>query len=843
TNGVAFDSGTMAGAHTWPYTGIPYYVAGDLTVAPSASLTIDPGVEVRFEQYWGLDAQGTLTAEGTATQPITFTGSTKQAGWWDGIYVEGTANNPNINSRFDHVTIEYGGYGQANLNVDYGQLSITNSILRNSAADGFYSSSTAGASTIEFSQITNITDYGVENANAGVTLLADNNWWGSPNGPTLGNTCNPGGSGTRVTGNVEVKPFLTSGSGATTGLAPSAAYILTVSPARWFIPADGVSRAWVTITLTDGSGNPVSGRVVRLNSTLGDVVDGGITNALGQTRAYVTSNISGSAVLTPSLDFNGSCEKTRVGTSKITFTGVANSLDVFPNSQAPYMNDDIQVNPMPVTRGVPTTISAVFTNPNTFPITVTATFGFAQEGIGLNFGPLGEKSVHIAAKSIGTAQIAWTPAISGHYCVQVIYTAQAATGASKQPLYSNYSQRNLDVAPAHLHTFHQRTTLQKARDATNAISKAQTVLDLTTAPENVSGFFIPNYLFSQILDFNFSTWSKATNALAGDPPRSDYQTIATLQHFTFTPAQAGGGVTQARADAANALMSAALDLTAKLNAAEISLDRYSGAAAAEDLDWSSVQASTYLYYSNLAATAMQTTADRMDAMLSELQNEGVPDRVYTAAQIQAYQNRLNTQGFTPTEIQAAQVLQLTSDEIEAIRQERIAADPAQSAGSVYGLLQQMSASLREAGSALLETSPVSQPVPSASAKAQPASTTDPLNLIRTYGESYPVVIRNPQTSSATVQLDVRPVDLPAGWGVSITPITSTLSAGQVMTATLTVNPTSAAVQGMRPRVAVEGYINGQLIGGVVQDILVPKYRPFDGKLRVYLPITTNQAAP
>jgi hypothetical protein len=48
---------------------------------------------------------------------------------------------------------------------------------------------------------------------------------------------------------------------------------------------------------------------------------------------------------------------------------------------------------------------------------------------------------------------------------------------------------------------------------------------------------------------------------------------------------------------------------------------------------------------------------------------------------------------------------------------------------------------------------------------------------------------------------------------------------------------------MRPRVAVEGSINGQLIGGVVQDVMVPDYRLFDGKLRVYLPRTSNQAAP
>jgi len=95
----------------------------------------------------------------------------------------------------------------------------------------------------------------------------------------------------------------------------------------------------------------------------------------------------------------------------------------------------------------------------------------------------------------------------------------------------------ISQAPAHLSTFHQRDTLNKAQTSLDAISKAQTVLDLATSPENVSGFFIPNYLFSQIIDFNFSWWSQASNALAMDLPRQDYQIIATLEHYAFTPAQ------------------------------------------------------------------------------------------------------------------------------------------------------------------------------------------------------------------------------------------------------------------------------------------------------------------
>jgi hypothetical protein len=48
---------------------------------------------------------------------------------------------------------------------------------------------------------------------------------------------------------------------------------------------------------------------------------------------------------------------------------------------------------------------------------------------------------------------------------------------------------------------------------------------------------------------------------------------------------------------------------------------------------------------------------------------------------------------------------------------------------------------------------------------------------------------------------------------------------------------TATVQGTRPRVALEGSANGQLLGGVVMDVVVPTATFFDGKSRVYLPLS------
>lgn len=732
-----------------------------------------------------------------------------------------------------YVTVEYGGYSNAEINVENGKLNITDSQILYSGSDGFYAGTGGAGSTIHNSQIVNNNDFAVENYDSTYTLQADNNWWGSPNGPQLTNGCNPSGSGGRISGNVAFQPFLTSGSQIAAGLAGGQSRLVSMTPLRWFVPADGVSRAWVKITVQDGNGQPLPGRVVNLNSTLGDVTDGGITDVQGQTMAYLTSDTPGDARLTPSLSYQNNCETSRGATATITFTPPSSADKVLPDSEAPYMNDDIQVKPLPVVQGMTTTLSAAFTNPNSFPIKLTATFGIAQEGIGLTFGPLGERQITIPANGQGTAQITWKPLISGHYCVQVSYAAQAASGLQPAMVTSSgYSQRNLDIAPFHLNTFHQNNTLRQAQRATNAISNAQTAIDLATSPANPVGFFIPNQLFSKILDFNFSTWGKASDALAGDPPRQDYTTLATLEHFTFTPVQAGGGVSPARAQAANDLMTAALDLTSKLRAAEISLDRYSGATQADDLEWASLQASAYLYYRSLSASAMIVAADKLDAMIAEMQSEAIPDRVFTADMIRAYQDRLRTQGFNADELTAAQTINLTPAEIEEIRQTRINEDPNLAAGSVTALVEAMSSALRQTGDALLATSPVTSAAPDRGLKPAAA---EPNQLIRANTQTYLIPVANPQNQATTVELKVRPLDLPDDWGVSITPITSTLSAGEQITATLVVAPSSTAVQGSHPRVAVEAYIQNQLIGGVVQDILVPDIQPFDGRVHLYLP--------
>jgi hypothetical protein len=96
-------------------------------------------------------------------------------------------------------------------------------------------------------------------------------------------------------------------------------------------------------------------------------------------------------------------------------------------------------------------------------------------------------------------------------------------------------------------------------------------------------------------------------------------------------------------------------------------------------------------------------------------------------------------------------------------------------------------------------------------------------------------VSNPLTQTAQIDLQARRIDLPADWIVSVSPAQVTLAPGEVTTITVTVLTGSLVPQGAIPRVAVEGYVGDQLIGGVVIEIIVPRYVLFDGRRHIFLP--------
>jgi len=118
-----------------------YEVSSEINVYNGATLTIMPGVTLKFAQGTGLDiaSDGRLDAQGTADNPIVLTGAEAVRGFWDGVRMYHTNSTAN---KLDHVTIEYGGgYWDGNLWLDGSTNSptrvvITNTTLRQSASFG-----------------------------------------------------------------------------------------------------------------------------------------------------------------------------------------------------------------------------------------------------------------------------------------------------------------------------------------------------------------------------------------------------------------------------------------------------------------------------------------------------------------------------------------------------------------------------------------------------------------------------------------------------------------------------------------------------------------------------------
>jgi hypothetical protein len=66
-------SGSIYSSTTWALTGSPYIITNNIVLFGGATLTIEPGVEVRFGDGITFEVRGALVAEGTASKRIYFT--------------------------------------------------------------------------------------------------------------------------------------------------------------------------------------------------------------------------------------------------------------------------------------------------------------------------------------------------------------------------------------------------------------------------------------------------------------------------------------------------------------------------------------------------------------------------------------------------------------------------------------------------------------------------------------------------------------------------------------------------------------------------------------------------
>ncbi len=173
----------LAGSYTEPLvltnliedpTEPDYVVTGDVSIYNE--LSIEPGVRIEFmsDKRMYIDDDGWIKAEGTATDPIVFTGTSELAGFWKGISLQST----NLENVMNHVHIRSAGSSNIGsgrpltaLHLETARISVSNSVFSDNAGYGIsvwnvassiamaansFSNNGAGAMYITTAQINNI---------------------------------------------------------------------------------------------------------------------------------------------------------------------------------------------------------------------------------------------------------------------------------------------------------------------------------------------------------------------------------------------------------------------------------------------------------------------------------------------------------------------------------------------------------------------------------------------------------------------------------------------------------------------------------------------------------------
>jgi parallel beta-helix repeat protein len=158
----------------------PFIVSDNIIVNQNATLTIEPGVQVRFGQDFNITVNGGIIADGTVDRPILFTSNSPNAstGDWGTILISGTQQ-----SSITNCIIEYGTSG---ITLNSGSLSLQNNVIASNLNGTVVND---GSVTIENNMIVNNTVCGI-NIAGGNQVTVENN------------TISSNGDGVVLTGNL-----------------------------------------------------------------------------------------------------------------------------------------------------------------------------------------------------------------------------------------------------------------------------------------------------------------------------------------------------------------------------------------------------------------------------------------------------------------------------------------------------------------------------------------------------------------------------------------------------------------------------------------------------------------
>lgn len=135
--------GNVTEPTTAPKNNVPYRVGNGIVINITEELTLNPGVEIQMEENSGLGVfdQGSLTINGTSTQPVVIKGTDLLRGYWRGIHIETNSSK----NKFTYAEISNAGSNYvyccntiSTVFLKGGKLNIQNSTLSEGDGYGLY---------------------------------------------------------------------------------------------------------------------------------------------------------------------------------------------------------------------------------------------------------------------------------------------------------------------------------------------------------------------------------------------------------------------------------------------------------------------------------------------------------------------------------------------------------------------------------------------------------------------------------------------------------------------------------------------------------------------------------
>jgi parallel beta-helix repeat protein len=191
---ATYIGGTITQNTVWTLVDSPFVVSQNVTVNSGATLTIEPGVQVKFGGPFSFIINGQLIANGTQDSMITFTSNSYQPspGDWGTIEISGSQQ-----SLLAYCSIKYATNGTTTKN---GNLEVKNSVVSNSAQCGI--SIINSNVQILANQIANNSASGIYASGNDQVTIQDNTISSNGDGILLDGNNSTGVSGVNISNNI-----------------------------------------------------------------------------------------------------------------------------------------------------------------------------------------------------------------------------------------------------------------------------------------------------------------------------------------------------------------------------------------------------------------------------------------------------------------------------------------------------------------------------------------------------------------------------------------------------------------------------------------------------------------